>query len=166
MQLHFHFISKFHETCMSFMFQVKTKSGLHHTAKVKTRVPWIPPGKASTRETSYKWEVSQILQINSHLCLCSINLQSFTLRWVIFFYRRKPFSVISDVLMFMYVLGTDSSSGDNASTGTWTLPVSSPNRRSLHWWGRGTPWTHQSVREEDRQPDDRGQLSEKWGEKR
>ncbi|XP_077104773.1 outer dense fiber protein 2 isoform X5 [Siphateles boraxobius] len=36
--------------------QVKTKSGLHHTAKVKTRVPWIPPGKASTRETSYKWE--------------------------------------------------------------------------------------------------------------
>ncbi|XP_057216283.1 outer dense fiber protein 2 isoform X1 [Triplophysa rosa] len=36
--------------------QVKPKSGLRPTAKVKTRVPWIPPGKASTRETSYKWE--------------------------------------------------------------------------------------------------------------
>ncbi|KAG1928141.1 outer dense fiber protein [Pimephales promelas] len=35
---------------------IKTKSGLHPTAKVKTRVPWIPPGKTSTRETSYKWE--------------------------------------------------------------------------------------------------------------
>lgn len=91
------------------MFQVKTKSGLHPTAKVKTRVPWIPPGKASTRETSYKWEVSQILQIYlSHCGGCNFDV----------FYGRKPFSVISDVLMFMYVLGTDSSSGDNASTGT------------------------------------------------
>uniref|UniRef100_A0A3Q3JZE5 Outer dense fiber protein 2 n=1 Tax=Monopterus albus TaxID=43700 RepID=A0A3Q3JZE5_MONAL len=29
---------------------------LHPTAKVKTRVPWIPPGKTSVREASYKWE--------------------------------------------------------------------------------------------------------------
>ncbi|XP_037341328.2 outer dense fiber protein 2 isoform X2 [Pungitius pungitius] len=26
------------------------------TAKVKSRVPWIPPGKASVRDASYKWE--------------------------------------------------------------------------------------------------------------
>uniref|UniRef100_A0A8B9L7G7 Outer dense fiber protein 2 n=1 Tax=Astyanax mexicanus TaxID=7994 RepID=A0A8B9L7G7_ASTMX len=32
------------------------KRGLRPTAKVKTRVPWIPPGKASTRDASYKWE--------------------------------------------------------------------------------------------------------------
>lgn len=74
---------KFHKTyhapCMSFMFQVKTKSGLHPTAKVKTRVPWIPPGKVSTREASYKWEVSQILHIHSHLCLCTVHLKYFTL---------------------------------------------------------------------------------------
>lgn len=74
---------KFHKThSMAFMFQVKTKSGLHPTAKVKTRVPWIPPGKVSTREASYKWEVSQILHIHSHLCLCTINLKYFTLLWV------------------------------------------------------------------------------------
>uniref|UniRef100_A0A8B9RIU5 Outer dense fiber protein 2 n=1 Tax=Astyanax mexicanus TaxID=7994 RepID=A0A8B9RIU5_ASTMX len=36
--------------------QVKSKGGLRPTAKVKTRVPWIPPGKASTRDASYKWE--------------------------------------------------------------------------------------------------------------
>ncbi|XP_048115712.1 outer dense fiber protein 2 isoform X1 [Alosa alosa] len=30
--------------------------GLRPTAKVKTRVPWIPPGKASTRVPSFKWE--------------------------------------------------------------------------------------------------------------
>nr|XP_040054144.1 outer dense fiber protein 2 isoform X1 [Gasterosteus aculeatus aculeatus] len=39
--------------------QGKTKvdrADLHPTAKVKTRVPWIPPGKASVRDTSYKWE--------------------------------------------------------------------------------------------------------------
>ncbi|KAA0719869.1 Outer dense fiber protein 2 84 kDa outer dense fiber protein [Triplophysa tibetana] len=36
--------------------QVKPKSGLRPTPKVRTRVPWIPPGKVSTRETSYKWE--------------------------------------------------------------------------------------------------------------
>ncbi|KAL6097266.1 odf2 [Pungitius sinensis] len=39
--------------------QGKTKVdrvNLHPTAKVKTRVPWIPPGKASVRDASYKWE--------------------------------------------------------------------------------------------------------------
>ncbi|KAM8828132.1 outer dense fiber protein 2 isoform 2-T4 [Spinachia spinachia] len=39
--------------------QGKTKvdrANLHPTAKVKTRVPWIPPGKASVRDASYKWE--------------------------------------------------------------------------------------------------------------
>ncbi|KAF4077516.1 hypothetical protein AMELA_G00209030 [Ameiurus melas] len=36
--------------------QVKAKGCLRPTAKVKTRVPWIPPGKASTRDASYKWE--------------------------------------------------------------------------------------------------------------
>ncbi|CAB1332448.1 unnamed protein product, partial [Coregonus sp. 'balchen'] len=37
----------------------KTKGdggNLRPTAKVKTRVPWIPPGKASVRDASYKWE--------------------------------------------------------------------------------------------------------------
>ncbi|KAF6721696.1 Outer dense fiber protein 2 [Oryzias melastigma] len=29
---------------------------LHPTVNVKTRVPWIPPGKTSTKRTSYKWE--------------------------------------------------------------------------------------------------------------
>ncbi|XP_056260329.1 outer dense fiber protein 2 isoform X3 [Seriola aureovittata] len=32
------------------------KGNLRPTANVKTRVPWIPPGKASTRDASYKWE--------------------------------------------------------------------------------------------------------------
>ncbi|XP_029624570.1 outer dense fiber protein 2 isoform X4 [Salmo trutta] len=39
--------------------QGKTKvdgGNLRPTAKVKTRVPWIPPGKASMRDASYKWE--------------------------------------------------------------------------------------------------------------
>ncbi|KAM9437876.1 outer dense fiber protein 2-like isoform 4-T4 [Salvelinus alpinus] len=39
--------------------QGKTKGdggNLRPTAKVKTRVPWIPPGKASVRDASYKWE--------------------------------------------------------------------------------------------------------------
>ncbi|KAK1788395.1 hypothetical protein P4O66_016824, partial [Electrophorus voltai] len=36
--------------------QAKAKGGLRPTARVKTRVPWIPPGKVSTREASYKWE--------------------------------------------------------------------------------------------------------------
>ncbi|KAJ7988218.1 hypothetical protein DPEC_G00321320 [Dallia pectoralis] len=39
--------------------QLKTRgegANLRPTAKVKTRVPWIPPGKASTRDASYKWE--------------------------------------------------------------------------------------------------------------
>ncbi|KAM7369429.1 hypothetical protein PAMP_013698 [Pampus punctatissimus] len=39
--------------------QGKTKvdrGNLRPTAKVKTRVPWIPPGKASVRDGSYKWE--------------------------------------------------------------------------------------------------------------
>ncbi|XP_041753528.1 outer dense fiber protein 2 isoform X3 [Coregonus clupeaformis] len=39
--------------------QGRTKSDggkLRPTAKVKTRVPWIPPGKASIRDAYYKWE--------------------------------------------------------------------------------------------------------------
>ncbi|XP_054468269.1 outer dense fiber protein 2 isoform X2 [Anoplopoma fimbria] len=32
------------------------RANLHPTAKVKTRVPWIPPGKASVRDASFKWE--------------------------------------------------------------------------------------------------------------
>ncbi|XP_034073811.1 outer dense fiber protein 2 isoform X3 [Gymnodraco acuticeps] len=32
------------------------RGNLRPTAKVKTRVPWIPPGKASIRDASYKWE--------------------------------------------------------------------------------------------------------------
>lgn len=39
------------------LLQVKAKGCLRPTAKVKTRVPWIPPGKASMREALYKWEV-------------------------------------------------------------------------------------------------------------
>ncbi|KAM4528655.1 outer dense fiber protein 2 isoform 2-T2 [Odontesthes bonariensis] len=36
--------------------QGKTKVNRCPTAKVKSRVPWIPSGKASTREASYKWK--------------------------------------------------------------------------------------------------------------
>uniref|UniRef100_UPI0037E77C58 outer dense fiber protein 2 n=1 Tax=Semicossyphus pulcher TaxID=241346 RepID=UPI0037E77C58 len=38
--------------------QSKTKVDriLHPTAKVKTRVPWIPPGKASIRDATHMWE--------------------------------------------------------------------------------------------------------------
>ncbi|XP_053195324.1 outer dense fiber protein 2 [Scomber japonicus] len=32
------------------------KGNLRPSAKVKTRVPWIPPGKTSIRDGSYKWE--------------------------------------------------------------------------------------------------------------
>ncbi|KAK5852444.1 hypothetical protein PBY51_023913 [Eleginops maclovinus] len=32
------------------------RGNLRPTAKVKTRVPWIPPGKAPIRDASYKWE--------------------------------------------------------------------------------------------------------------
>uniref|UniRef100_UPI003AB0E06D outer dense fiber protein 2 n=1 Tax=Centroberyx gerrardi TaxID=166262 RepID=UPI003AB0E06D len=32
------------------------RGALRPTAKVKTRVPWIPPGKASMRDSTYKWE--------------------------------------------------------------------------------------------------------------
>ncbi|XP_071377274.1 outer dense fiber protein 2-like [Centroberyx affinis] len=35
---------------------LKGKTALRPTAKVKTRVPWIPPGKASMRDSTYKWE--------------------------------------------------------------------------------------------------------------
>lgn len=48
---------------MLLMSQVKAKGCLRPTAKVKTRVPWIPPGKASTREASYKWEVRRMFII-------------------------------------------------------------------------------------------------------
>ncbi|XP_022073662.1 outer dense fiber protein 2 isoform X2 [Acanthochromis polyacanthus] len=40
-------------------FKEKTKVDRGHlrpTAKVKTRAPWIPPGKISIRDASYKWE--------------------------------------------------------------------------------------------------------------
>lgn len=43
------------------------RGSLRPTAKVKTRVPWIPPGKASTRDASYKWEVKW--HLNSILIL-------------------------------------------------------------------------------------------------
>lgn len=36
------------------------RGNLRPTAKVKTRVPWIPPGKASIQDPSYKWEVTQL----------------------------------------------------------------------------------------------------------
>nr|XP_015222741.1 PREDICTED: outer dense fiber protein 2 isoform X2 [Lepisosteus oculatus]XP_015222742.1 PREDICTED: outer dense fiber protein 2 isoform X2 [Lepisosteus oculatus]XP_015222743.1 PREDICTED: outer dense fiber protein 2 isoform X2 [Lepisosteus oculatus] len=37
--------------------QTKKDAGnLRATARVKTRVPWIPPGKGSLRESAYKWE--------------------------------------------------------------------------------------------------------------
>uniref|UniRef100_A0A8C6TS79 Outer dense fiber protein 2 n=1 Tax=Neogobius melanostomus TaxID=47308 RepID=A0A8C6TS79_9GOBI len=37
--------------------KVKHDKGiLQATAKVKTRVPWIPPGKSPVRDASYKWE--------------------------------------------------------------------------------------------------------------
>lgn len=42
------------------LLQVKAKGCLRPIAKVKTRVPWIPPGKASTREALYKWEVRRM----------------------------------------------------------------------------------------------------------
>ncbi|XP_068561838.1 outer dense fiber protein 2 isoform X2 [Cebidichthys violaceus] len=32
------------------------KGKLHPTARVQTRGPWIPPGKASARDAAYKWE--------------------------------------------------------------------------------------------------------------
>ncbi|XP_070706338.1 outer dense fiber protein 2 [Pempheris klunzingeri] len=32
------------------------RGNLRPTAKVKTQVPWLPPGKASIRDASYKWE--------------------------------------------------------------------------------------------------------------
>uniref|UniRef100_A0A8C5Q2N4 Outer dense fiber protein 2 n=1 Tax=Leptobrachium leishanense TaxID=445787 RepID=A0A8C5Q2N4_9ANUR len=44
-------------------FQKGTKSrmkadvgNLRRTAKVKTKVPWVPPGKTSVRDTGFKWE--------------------------------------------------------------------------------------------------------------
>ncbi|XP_047425692.1 outer dense fiber protein 2 [Mugil cephalus] len=43
----------------AFSPQGKTKvdrGNLRTTAKVKTRVPWVPPGKASIPDASYKWE--------------------------------------------------------------------------------------------------------------
>ncbi|KAJ8260995.1 hypothetical protein COCON_G00167180 [Conger conger] len=35
---------------------------LRPTAQVKMRVPWIPPGKTSTRDALYKWEEGEVLQ--------------------------------------------------------------------------------------------------------
>ena len=37
------------------------KGNLHPAAKAKTRVPWIPPGRSCTRDSTYKWEVMCIL---------------------------------------------------------------------------------------------------------
>ncbi|XP_058842818.1 outer dense fiber protein 2-like isoform X3 [Acipenser ruthenus] len=34
----------------------KETGNLRVTAKVKTRIPWIPPGKASVRDAAYNWE--------------------------------------------------------------------------------------------------------------
>ncbi|MGH0132602.1 UNVERIFIED_CONTAM: hypothetical protein FKN15_040753 [Acipenser sinensis] len=34
----------------------KETGNLRATAKVKTRIPWIPPGKASVRDAAYNWE--------------------------------------------------------------------------------------------------------------
>nr|XP_055036809.1 outer dense fiber protein 2 [Misgurnus anguillicaudatus] len=53
--VHVH-VKKSTESSPTKTLQVKSKSGLRPTAKVKTKVPWIPPGKVSTRETPYKWE--------------------------------------------------------------------------------------------------------------
>ncbi|XP_008302406.1 outer dense fiber protein 2-like, partial [Stegastes partitus] len=36
--------------------KVRDQGNLRPTAKVKTSVPWKPPGKTSTRDASYKWE--------------------------------------------------------------------------------------------------------------
>ncbi|XP_029371265.1 outer dense fiber protein 2 [Echeneis naucrates] len=50
---------KSHRKSSSRTPQGKTKEdqgNLRPTAKVKTQVPWIPPGKVSTRDASYKWE--------------------------------------------------------------------------------------------------------------
>ncbi|XP_026196052.1 outer dense fiber protein 2 [Anabas testudineus] len=50
---------KSHRTSPNRTPQGKTKvdrGNLRPTATVKARVPWIPPGKASVRDASYKWE--------------------------------------------------------------------------------------------------------------
>ncbi|XP_072227655.1 outer dense fiber protein 2 [Leuresthes tenuis] len=44
------------KTSPSMTPQGKTKINLCPTATVKSHVPWIPSGKASTREASYKWK--------------------------------------------------------------------------------------------------------------
>lgn len=54
-------------TCLYIYCVLKMKTNadrgnLRPTAKVKTRGPWIPPGKASIREASYKWEVKHRLE--------------------------------------------------------------------------------------------------------
>lgn len=36
--------------------KTKQERGIRPTAKVKTRVPWIPPGKGSVRDASFRWE--------------------------------------------------------------------------------------------------------------
>ncbi|XP_037835212.1 outer dense fiber protein 2 [Kryptolebias marmoratus] len=50
---------KSHRTSPARTAQRKTnvdRSNLRPTAKVRTRGPWIPPGRASMRETSFQWE--------------------------------------------------------------------------------------------------------------
>lgn len=44
------------------------RGNIRPTAKVKTQVPWILPGKASLQDAAYKWEVTllkEILHLNS-----------------------------------------------------------------------------------------------------
>ncbi|MBN3319436.1 ODFP2 protein, partial [Atractosteus spatula] len=54
--VHVH-VRKCQKTSPSKAAQAKKDAGnLRATARVKTRVPWIPPGKGSLRESAYKWE--------------------------------------------------------------------------------------------------------------
>ncbi|XP_041666127.1 outer dense fiber protein 2 isoform X2 [Cheilinus undulatus] len=55
--VHVHVKSKRTSPTRSPQSKAKADGGvLHPTAKVKTRVPWIPPGKASIRDATHVWE--------------------------------------------------------------------------------------------------------------
>nr|XP_046223982.1 outer dense fiber protein 2-like [Oncorhynchus gorbuscha] len=84
--------------------QGKTKGdggNLRTTAKVKTRVPWIPPGKASIRDASYKWEITALPQSEiSHSLLRFADLSSEeeeVLHGRINQYERKIDSLMTEV---------------------------------------------------------------------
>ncbi|XP_018557453.1 LOW QUALITY PROTEIN: outer dense fiber protein 2 [Lates calcarifer] len=47
---------KSHRTSPARTPQGVDRGNLRPTAKVKTRVPWVPPGKTSIQDASYKWE--------------------------------------------------------------------------------------------------------------